>query len=181
MESDLGAFSEDCEEEVENFLKAIGVAPLFTPAAADDANIGRDTTTTEPAPTLSVDGTNGTVGPTSALSQATVAGSVERQWLGTDVSAASTLVVLVTAICRRALALKECSTQCWTVVCEVGSRRIKVFLSAVCFLAVLTAFHLVMLPLVMISAKYLCFTRGCVYPRPGLYVFQICPFYVFIL
>lgn len=102
MESDLGAFSEDCEEEVENFLKAIGVAPLFTPSDDDNANTSHDTTTTttKPAQTVSVDGANRTVGPKSTLPQAKVAGGVERQWLGTDVSAASTLVVLVTAICR---------------------------------------------------------------------------------
>lgn len=92
MESDLGAFNEDWEEEVEDFLKAIGVAPLLAPAAADNTNTSRDATTTDPAPTLPVDG--------SSTAQATVAGSVKRQWLGTDVSAASTLVVLVTALCR---------------------------------------------------------------------------------
>lgn len=100
MESDLGAFSEDCEGEVEKFLKAIGVAPLFTTADVDNANTSHDTTTTEPTPSLSDDGANGTVGLNATLSQDAVAGGVERQWLGTDVSAASTLVVLVTAICR---------------------------------------------------------------------------------
>lgn len=93
MESDLGSFSEHCDEEVENFLKAIGVAPRSVPAADENASTSPDATTTKVAPNLSVE-------PSSNPSRATEAGSVERQWLGTDVSAVSTLVVLVTAICR---------------------------------------------------------------------------------
>lgn len=85
MESDVGAFGQDFEQEADSFLEAIGVAPLPTNSAAAGAADAEG-----PAPSL----------PAGVTPQAKAAEGVDRRWLGTDVSAASTLVVLVTVLCR---------------------------------------------------------------------------------
>eukprot|EP00752_Nemacystus_decipiens_P002251 g2132.t2 len=102
MESDVDALSDDVEEEIDSFLKAIGVAALpSAPAGVDNASTNPATASNAPAPNLSDGGRNTPLGlDSAAATQAEAAGSVERLWVGTDVSAASTLVVLVTALCR---------------------------------------------------------------------------------
>lgn len=110
MESDMDTFSDDTGEEIDCFLKAIGVAPLPAPAAADNASTDPTTTNNGPAPNLFVSGTD-LPGLDSTTAQATAAGSVKRLWIGTDVSAASTLVVMVTALCRSCTALASQAVQ----------------------------------------------------------------------
>ena len=107
MESDMDAFSDDVEEEIESFLKAIGVAPLpAAPAVADNTGTDPAAANNRPAPDLSVGSAHATVGlDSTAAAHAEAAGSVKRLWIGTDVSAASTLVVLVTALCRSCTSL----------------------------------------------------------------------------
>lgn len=95
MESDLEAFDMLCEEEIACFLKAMGLAPLPTHSTTANSASG-DTNRNEAASNIS-SATDGTaVGLDSTHALATVTGT----WLGRDVSAPSTLVVLVTALCR---------------------------------------------------------------------------------
>lgn len=103
MESDLGAFDQGYEEEIDHFLTAMGVAPLCTAANAGDAGGCHNVYTEDCARTPSAGG-NDTAGAVDLTgTQGTATRSAETPWVGTDVSAASTLVILVTAICRRVL------------------------------------------------------------------------------
>lgn len=96
MESDLEAFDMLCEEEIACFLKAMGLAPLPTHSTSANSASG-DTNRNEGASNIpsATDGSTA-VGLDSTHALASVTGT----WLGNDVSAPSTLVVLVTALCR---------------------------------------------------------------------------------
>lgn len=124
MESDLGAFDQGYEEEIDHFLKAMEIVRLPASATADNAGAGRNKDVTVCAPNLSAGGNDTAVKADVIGAQEAVTRSAETPWLGTDVSAASTLVVLVTAVCRRVLcALSDMLTHV-AIKCTVcGERR----------------------------------------------------------
>ncbi|CAM9143892.1 unnamed protein product [Scytosiphon promiscuus] len=105
MESDQGAFDQGDEQVIGRFFEAMGVARLPTFATNDNADASRNVHANESAPPLSGGGNDTAVGAALTGVQETATSSVETPWLGTDVSAASTLVVLVTAVCRSCAAL----------------------------------------------------------------------------
>lgn len=107
MESVLGAFDEDSEEDFETFLQAVGVPPQPIHPTAK-TTLKQDSSAFAPNPAVGCESivcTNSTVGTDEDVGGISIGGAekaecANRRCLEKEVSAASTLVVLVTAMCR---------------------------------------------------------------------------------
>lgn len=92
MESDIGAFDEGPEDNIDALLQAAGVPcpPFPSPDAYD---VTANTSSNDAAMA-------GTIHSYIKFGRPAVAGGVEKRWLEVDLTAVGAVEVLVTAMCR---------------------------------------------------------------------------------